>query len=164
MKYLFVLLLLISITPVFGESHPEFFGIDAPSFYELRVDTHDFIIPYHVDAKVLAMAVDQELNSLLIGLEDTKDSIMIIDLDHKLISAENNDFAVLVNGLEVDYDITSDADSSTLIFFVSDYTEEVEIIGTHVIPEFPIGFLIIFAVIMSSIVLFSKIKIPIFKL
>ncbi len=163
MKYLFVFLL-FSIIPAFGESHPEFFGMDDPSFYELKVDTHDFSIPYNVDAKVLAMAVDQELNSFLIGLEDTKNSIMVIDLDHKLISAENNDFAVLVNGLEVDYEITSDADSSTLSFFVSDYTEEVEIIGTHVIPEFPIGVLIIFAVVISSIVLFSKIKIPVFRL
>ncbi len=163
MKYLFVLLL-FSIVPAFGESHPEFIGMDDPSFYELQVDTHDFSIPYNVDAKVLAMAVDQELNSFLIGLEGTKDSIMVIDLDHKLISAENNDFAVLVNGLEVDYEITSDADSSTLSFFVYDYTEEVEIIGTHVIPEFPIGVLIIFTVITSLTVLFSKIKIPIFRL
>jgi len=163
MKYLFVLLL-FSIIPAFGESHPEFFGMDNPSFYELKVDTHDFAIPYNVDAKVLAMAVDQELNSFLIGLEDTKSSIMIIDLDHKLISAENNDFAVLVNGLEVGYEITSDADSSTLSFFVPDYTEEVEIIGTHVIPEFPIGVLIIFTVVISTIVLLSKIKTPVFRL
>jgi len=163
MKYLFVLLL-FSIIPAFGESHPKFIGMDDPSFYELQIDTHDFSIPHHVDAKVLAMAVDQELNSFLIGLEDTKDSIMVIDLDHELISAENNDFAVLVNGLEVDYEVTSDADSSTLSFFVSDYTEEVEIIGTHVIPEFPLGVLIIFIVIISSIILFSKIKIPIFRL
>ncbi len=110
------------------------------------------------------MAIDPELTSLLIGLENTSDSIFVIDLKHDLINAYNNEFAILVNGLEVDYDIVSDSDSSTLSFFVPTFTEEVEIIGTHVIPEFPFGVIIGLVMMVSIVVAISWAKIPVFRL
>jgi hypothetical protein len=150
--------------PSFGASHPEYSGIEDPSEYVLKIDENEFSIPYQVDAKVIAMAIDPELSSLLIGLENTSNSIFVIDLKHELIRAHNNEFAVLVNGLEVDYDIVSDSDSSTLSFFVPIFTEEVEIIGTHVIPEFPTGILIGLAMLISSVVVTSRIKNSVFRL
>jgi hypothetical protein len=66
--------------------------------------------------------------------------------------------------LEVDYDIVSDSDSSTFSFFVPTFTEEVEIIGTHVIPEFPLGGIMGLLVLVSSVVAISWAKIPIFRL
>lgn len=163
--FLFVIFsLCISLIPAFGASHPEYSGIEDPSEHILEIDENTFSIPYQVGAKVIAMAIDPELTSLLIGLENTSDSIFVIDLKHELIRAHNNEFAVLVNGLEVDYDIVSDSDSSTLSFFVPVFTEEVEIIGTHVIPEFPAGILIGLAVLVSSVVVTSRIKNPVFRL
>jgi hypothetical protein len=150
--------------PAFGASHPEYSGIEDPSEYIMEIDENTFSIPYQVGAKVIAMAIDPELTSLLIGLENTSDSIFVIDLKHELIRAHNNEFAVLVNGLEVDYDIVLDSDSSTISFFVPVFTEEVEIIGTHVIPEFPAGILIGLAVLVSSVVVTSRIKNPVFRL
>lgn len=163
-QYLFlVFLLFFTIVPVFGESHPEYFIMDNPSEYVLEIDEHVFSILYEVNARVIAMAIDPELSSLLIGLDDTSDSIFVIDVKHELISATNNEFAILVNGLEVDYDIVSDSDSSTFTFFVPEFTEEVEIIGTHVIPEFPLGVIMSLALIFS-VVLVSRAKLPIFRL
>ena len=156
--------LLITIIPSFGESHPEYFGIDNPSEYILEIDDHVFSIPYEVSADVIAIAIDPELTSLLIALENTSDSVFKIDLDHVLINAQNNEFAILVNGLEVDYDIVSDADSSTFTFFVPQDTEEIEIIGTHVIPEFPIGVIGVLSVLIVSVMVFSRLKLSIFKL
>lgn len=69
-----------------------------------------------------------------------------------------------MDGVEVDYDITSDIDSSIITFFVPEFTEEIEIIGTHVIPEFPLGYLAGFLVFISLIAALPKLKIPIFKL
>ena len=104
--YVFLIFpLFISIIPTFGESHPEYVGIKNPSEYILEIDENVFVIPYEIKAKVIAMAIDPELTSLLIGLENTSDSIFVIDLKHNLINAQNNEFAILVNGLEVDYDI-----------------------------------------------------------
>ncbi len=147
---------LLSFSVVFAPSHPEYFGIDDPAFYILEIDEHVYDIQYYVDADVIAMAIDEELDSLLVGIENTKDSIFLIDLEHEMINAQNNEFAVLVNGLEVDYEIISDDDSSTLKFFVPAGTQEIEIIGTHVIPEFPIGMALILVATMSSVLILSK--------
>ena len=159
-----IVLLSISLLPAFGESHPEYSIIENPTFYELVVDDNTFSIPYEVDANVIAMGIDPELTSFLIGVENTQDSLFIIDLEHRLISATNNEFAILVNGVEVDYEIVSDADSSTFTFFVPEYTEEIEIIGTRVIPEFPFGVILIFSVVLTTILVISRTKIPLFKL
>ena len=153
----FLLLFLLFIpSQAFAESHPEYHGIEDPQEYLLEVDKHLYSIPYNVDSQILAMAIDPELNSLLIGLDNTKDSVFEIDLKHEIISAENNNFAILVNGYEVDYEIVSDSDSSTILFFVPEYAEEVEIIGTHVIPEFPIGVILMFAIMITIVTIFSK--------
>ncbi len=161
--FLLIISLFITIIPVFGESHPDYSAMDNPSEYILKIEEHTFSIPYEVDAKVIAIAVDPELTSLLIGLENTFDSVFTIDLSHELISAPNNEFAILVNGLEVDYDIVSDSDSSTFTFFVPAFTEEVEIIGTHVIPEFPIGIMAGLSILIVSVIMVSKAKIAIFR-
>jgi hypothetical protein len=137
--------------------------MDNPLEYLLEIDEHIFSIPYDVNANVIAIAIDPELTSILIGLEDTSDSFFVIDLKHELISAPNNEFAILVNGLEVDYDVVSDSDSSTFTFFVPAFTEEVEIIGTHVIPEFPLGMIMGFSILIISVVVVSRTKIPIFR-
>jgi predicted secreted protein with PEFG-CTERM motif len=137
--------------------------MDNPLEYILEIDEHIFSIPYKVNANVIAIAIDPELTSILIGLEDTSDSLFVIDLKHELISAPNNEFAILVNGLEVDYDIVSDSDSSTFTFVVPAFTEEVEIIGTHVIPEFPLGMIMGFFILIISVVVVSRTKIPIFR-
>jgi len=156
--------LFVSIISAFGESHPQYLIMDNPSEYVLEIDDHVFFIPYQVNAKVIAMAIDPELTSLLIGLDDTSDSIFMIDLEHELISAQNNEFAILVNGLEFDYDIVSDSDSSTFIFFVPEFTEEIEIIGTHIIPEFPLGAIMGLVILFSAVMLVSRAKTPVFRL
>ena len=159
-----IISLFISIIPAFGESHPQYFAMDDPIEYVLEIDEHVFLIPYQVNAKVIAIAIDPELTSLLIGLDDTSDSIFIIDLNHELITAYNNEFAILVNGLEVDYDIVSDSDSSTFTFLVPAFTEEIEIIGTHVIPEFPLGAIMGLGILISAVMLVSRVKTPVFRL
>jgi hypothetical protein len=117
--------------------------------YILTIDEHTFDIVYEVDANVLAMAIDQELISLLVGLENTKDSQFTINFPKEMLSAENDEFAILVNGLEVEYEIFQDSNDYALVFYVPEETQEVEIIGTHVIPEFPIGALFGLALITS---------------
>lgn len=134
-------------------------GVYAENTYNLVVDEHSFDLRYDFSGDVIAMAIDQELTSLLIGIENTKDSLFTITFDNNLISAENDSFAILVNGLEVDYDISKNSDLSTLRFYVEDGTEEIEIIGTHVIPEFPIGVFFGFILMTSTVLVISKFRI-----
>lgn len=130
--------------------------------YVLTIDEHAFDILYEVDANVLAMAIDQELTSLLVGLENTKDSQFTIEFQKEILSAENDEFVILVNGLETEYEIFQDSNNYVLVFYVQEGTEEVEIIGTHAIPEFPLG-AFFGLILMSSIVLVMK-KLSLFRL
>ena len=156
-----ILPLLIFTTPIFGQTSSDEL---SNSEYVLEIDEHIYSISYVVNADVIAMQIDPESRSLLIGLDNAFDSQFFIELEHELINAQNNEFIILVDGEEVDYEMTSDSDSSTFKFFVPVGSEEVEIIGTHVIPEFPIGAIFGFAVMISTIMIFAKIKTPFFKL
>lgn len=128
--------------------------------YRLTVDDHSFSIPYTVAGKVIAMDIDPEVSSLLIGLEEIKDSTFTITLSHDLINSTNNDFTILIDGFETDYDLVSDSKTTTFTFFVPEFTEEIEIIGTHVVPEFPIGPVLGFTILISLVIFYSRIKIP----
>ncbi len=134
-------------------------SVFAENTYNLTVDEHSFDLTYEFSGDVIAMAIDQELRSLLIGVENTKDSLFTITFDNTLISVENDNFAILVNGLEVDYDIIDDGNSSTLRFYVEEGTEEIEIIGTHVIPEFPFSVFFGFVLMSSTVLIITKFRI-----
>ena len=134
-------------------------SVFAENIYNLTVDEHSFDLTYEFSGDVIAMAIDQELRSLLIGVENTKDSLFRITFDNTLITAENDNFAILVNGLEVDYDILDDGSSSTLRFYVEEGTEEIEIIGTHVIPEFPFSVFSGFVLMTSIVLIITKFRI-----
>ena len=134
-------------------------SVFAENTYNLTVDEHSFDLTYEFSGDVIAMAIDQELSSLLIGVENTKDSLFTITFDNTLINAENDNFAILVNGLEVDYDISDDGNSSTLRFYVEEGTEEIEIIGTHVIPEFPFSVFFGFVLMTSTVLMITKFRI-----
>ena len=153
--------LLIFIAPAFAQTlvYDESNSLQ----YVLKFDDHVYSIPYAVNADILAMAIDPESRSLLVGLKNSQDSRFVIELKHELINAQNNDFVILADGKEIDYQITPNSDSSVFTFFIPEFTEEVEIIGTHVIPEFPFGIILIFGVMISGIVIFANAKIPFFK-
>ena len=156
MKILLLLPLLLAPLPAFAETPPEYTGIENPSEYVLKVDEHVYDVPYQVNADVLSMEIDPETKSLLIALENTYDSMFVIDLDSEIINANNDEFAILVNGHEVNYEMIRDANSSTFSFFVPDFTEEVEVVGTHVIPEFPIGAIMGLTILITMVILFAK--------
>ena len=129
----------------------------AEKNYQLSVDENTFDVKYDFDGDVIAMAIDTEAVSLLIGTENVKDTQFQITLPKDLIRADNNEFAVLVNGYEVEYTTTS-GENIVLTFFVPEFTEEIEIIGTYVVPEFPIGAVLVLGSIFGIIIAVQKSK------
>ncbi len=73
--------------------------------YSLGIDDEVYDMEYDFNGNVIAMAIDKETFSLLIATENVNDSQFQIKLPNDLIRAENNEFAVLVNGFEVDYEV-----------------------------------------------------------
>jgi len=129
----------------------------AEKNYQLSVDENTFDVKYDFDGDVIAMAIDTEAVSLLIGTENVKDTQFQITLPKDLIRADNNEFAVLVNGYEVEYTTTS-GENIVLTFFVPEFTEEIEIIGTYVVPEFPLGAILVLSSIFGIIIAAQNLK------
>lgn len=109
------------------------------STYNLTVEDKSFDITYSFDGDLLAMDVDKESTSLLVGIVNTKDSEFELTFPSEVLFAENDEFIVLVDGLETDYAVNHIEGKTAITFPIIADSEEIEIIGTSVIPEFPFG-------------------------
>ena len=73
----------------------------------------------------------------------------------QILDTNEGDFFVLVDGEETNHDSSSTDDAWTLIIPFYNGSEEIEIIGTFVIPEFGTIAAIILAVAITSIIIIS---------
>jgi hypothetical protein len=134
----------------------------SPAFAEAAVYTFEtegrlFEITYDFDGNLLAIDIDKESTSMLIGVYDVKDSMFEISFPPELLAAEQADFIVLVDGFETDYTIRYDEKTPHLTFSIPALTEEIEIIGTSVIPEFPFGPILVMGIVtLVTVVLVQK--------
>ena len=110
--------------------------------------------------KLLSIMTDLDANSLIILIDATDDGSLTLTIPRSVLDAlfENGDddeFFVLVDGEEVDFDeIISSTDRILTIEFPAG-AEEIEIIGTFVIPEFGTIAAMILAVAIISIIAIS---------
>jgi predicted secreted protein with PEFG-CTERM motif len=139
-----------------------------PSAPTIGVDRTNFVLSYTITGgKVLSVTPDDEANSLIIGISTTSDGMLTITLPRELIDAigpdgQEDTFFVLVDGEEVDFDETKTSKDRTLKIAFPDGAEEIEIIGTFVVPEFgTIAALILAIAIISIIAVSSKTKLSI---
>ncbi|HXG73525.1 MAG TPA: hypothetical protein VNK44_01715 [Candidatus Nitrosotenuis sp.] len=124
--------------------------------YQLVVDKKTYDVTYKLDGSIIAMGIDQQSTSLLIGTVDVTDSIFEIEFASEVLSATNGEFIVLVDGLETDYDISYNDGNPKITFPIESGTEEIEIIGTSVIPEFPLGVLAVMGIVTFVALILSR--------
>ena len=127
------------------------------------IDVEGYTVGYSITGgSILSITADVDANSLIIEISTTSDGELTIILPRALIDAvlENGDddeFFVLVDAEEVDFDETTTSSDRTLTIAFFDGSEEIEIIGTFVIPEFgAIAALILAVAIISIIVVSAK--------
>jgi len=141
-------------------------GTTPPSGQSLTVE--GFGIGYQISGgSVISITPDFDSHSLIIVIEAVDDGELTITLPREVIDAklngEDDEFFVLVDAEEVpDYDeIVTETDRTlTIPFFAG--SEEIEIIGTFVIPEFgTIAALILAVAIISIIVVSAKTRLSI---
>ena len=112
------------------------------------------------NGSVKSMEIDPAFHSLMITVEtELVNGKLQITLDRDLIDSktegEDDHFIVFVDGDEGFYDeIASTPKERTLEIVVPNGTTDIEIVGTQVIPEFPVAMLIIAAVFTSMIAAF----------
>lgn len=114
--------------------------------------------------KILSITPDIPAKSLIIEIETTADGEVKLILPRSIIDArlgpdgmsgEDDSFFVLVDGAEADFEETTTSEDRTLTIQFDDGTTQIEIIGTHVIPEFGTIAVIILAVAIVSIIAIS---------
>ena len=130
---------------------------------EVVAEGESFDVSYSFDGELLAIGVDQESTSLLVGLDQVRESTFEISFPSELLAAENAEFIVLVDGLETDYTATYNEGNPTITLPIPEATEEIEIIGTSVIPEFPLGVVAILAIVSAMTLVFVKARPALFK-
>ena len=122
-------------------------------------DSTDLVSYEIVNAKLLNVIPDIDAVSLLIYIEATDDGSITLTIPRSVLDASINDgddeFFVLVDGEEVDFEEIATSIDRTLTIEFNAGTEQIEIIGTFVIPEFGTIAAMILAVAIISIVAIS---------
>ena len=116
------------------------------------------LIGYEITGgKLLSITPDVGSNSLIISIDATDDGSLTVTIPRSVLDAvfengDDDDFFVLVDGEEVDFDETVSSTDRILTIAFSAGAEEIEIIGTFVIPEFGTIAAMILAVAIISII------------
>ena len=122
-------------------------------------DSTDLVSYEITNAKLINIVPDLDAVSLVVYIESTNDGSITLTIPRSVLDASINEgddeFFVLVDGEEVDFEeITTSTDRTLTIEFLAG-TEQIEIIGTFVIPEFGTIAAMILAVAIISIVAIS---------
>ena len=109
--------------------------------------------------QVLRILPDVESTSLIIQIQTYDDGDLLINLPKTIIDTTEGGFFVLVDGEEANFYEQETPDSWTLRIPFHHGSEEIEIIGTFVIPEFGTIVTMIFVIgIISMIAISTKTK------
>jgi len=103
-------------------------------------DATDLVSYEIVNGKVINVIPDMDAVSLLVYIQSNDDGSITLTIPRSVLDAtinnEDEQFFILVDGEEVDFEeIITSTDRTLTIKFLAG-TEEIEIIGTFVIPEF----------------------------
>jgi len=142
-------------------------GVDEPVIVDSIVTATTITVQESIDlvgyeitnGKLINVIPDTDAKSLLIDIEALDDGSITLTIPRSVLDAtindEDDEFFVLVDGEEVDFDeITTSTDRTLTIEFLAG-SEQIEIIGTFVIPEFGTIAAMILAVAIISIIAIS---------
>ena len=128
--------------------------MDADKDLYVTLD-HDII-----GGTVTEMEIDVDSTSLVIEVVTIDGGSITVTLPRDVIDAtingEDDDLFVIVDGEEVDFEESKTSTDRTLTIVFPEYAEEIEIIGTFVVPEFGTIAVMIFAIAIISIIVVSS--------
>ena len=134
-------------------------GTRGPS---VPVSGTSYTVEYSItNGEINRITPDEESSSLIIEISSTNQGELTITLPRKLIDSKlsnGNDgsFFVLINGVETAFlDMTTSTERTLTIPFEFG-AEEIEIIGTFVVPEFGSIVLIVLMISLISVILMQK--------
>ena len=97
----------------------------------------DYELEYEISgAKIIQITPDFEMKSLIIEIETYGDGDLRITFPKDVIDTDEDGFFVLVDGVETTHEAVLNDENWNFVIPFSNRTQEIEIIGTYVIPEF----------------------------
>ena len=151
-----VLILIIGSCTTIGLAHAQSsFLVKDPSGQQT------FNVNYSMDGGTVSnMRVNTGDESLLVDVVTTGNGTLTITLPRTLIDStvngQDDQFFVLVDGENADFQESKSNTDRTLTIPFSDGSQEIEITGTQVVPEFGPLVLIVFVIAVVSIIAVSK--------
>ena len=160
-----------TVKVVYGEDHiaETYFNfitanemIQTTSNFEVNAgDSGTFDIKYSIKGGTVEnIVISPEILGLVIDINSVDEGTLVLDLPRKFIDAEKQNgkdekFIILINDVQTTYDeSTSFSTIRTISITFEENDSKIQIIGTHVIPEFGAIVMIILTVgIMASILL-----------
>ncbi|MDC0202244.1 PEFG-CTERM sorting domain-containing protein [Candidatus Nitrosopelagicus sp.] len=137
------------------QTTPEF-AMEENEDTSQTITIEDNVLNYELTcAEILGMTPDTEMKSMIIEIKTDCDGELTITLPKEVIDTDENGFFVLVDGDETNHIASSIGEFWTLTIPFSYGSEEIEIIGTFVIPEFGTIAALVLVVAISSIILIS---------
>lgn len=146
---------------------PHQVGDQTPLREPVPVDGSEFKIKYLMsEGMIKQIYPDEDAKSLILQIDSVSNGTLAIKLPREVIDAkfgeDDDDFFVVVDGEEVSFEETKSGNERTLSINYPAGSEEIEIIGTSVIPEFGAIAAVILMVSTLAVVLFSKSKIGLY--
>ena len=136
------------------QTTPEFAVVEENLSETIVIE--DNIVSYDITcAEILGMIPDPENKSLIIEIETYCDGELDVILPKDVIDTDEEGFFILVDGEETNHDAISSSGVWTLTIPFSNGSQEIEIIGTYVIPEFGTIAALVLVTAITTIVMIS---------
>jgi len=142
------------------QTTPPQFAIEEDENMSQTITIEDHSLTYGLTcAEIQSLTPDTENKSLIISIKTDCDGELTITLPKDVIDTDEEGFFILVDGDETNHKSSSVGEFWTLTIPFSYGSEEIEIIGTYVIPEFgTIAALVLILAISSIIIISAKNK------
>ena len=135
---------------------PEFSTIEEEDENLKSIMLSDYKLDYELTgAKIIRITPDIEMKSLIIEIETYSDGELRVTLPKDVIDTDEEGFFILVDGVETIHDAVSNSENWSFVIPFSYGSEEIEIIGTYVIPEFGTVAALVLIVAIGTIVMIS---------
>ena len=136
------------------ESIPEY-SMDEEKLLQ-TIMLEDYEVGYDLTgAKIIRITPDYEMKSLIIEIETYSDGELRITFPKDVIDTDEEGFFVLVDGMKTNHEAKSNLDNWNFVIPFSNDSEEIEIVGTYVIPEFGTIAALVLLIAISTIIMIS---------
>lgn len=126
-------------------------------YYGYSGSLDDSMTDHFSEPVVAEINLNQDRKSLEFDFEKVPEKTDFwVRIPFEVLTAEKEQYQVLINGEDTGYDLMKMPDGYVVGMIISQDTENVEIIGTKVIPEFGALAILVLAVAILSIVYVSK--------